>query len=288
MFQAGRIGEEERYCYGAGRCTTTGGRAGGEPEDFTEWSTCSKECGSGKQFKMQVCSEKSTCMGSSMLEQACNTQPCRKLWACWGEWSLCTKGGNKRRTRECQGEACGAGKGVEEKSCDGWPAWTVWSQCGKGKQTRERADTGEGVAEETRQCSGDVLVETVESMSVNLVVGAAVCGFLVGSVMSAILVFYYFKYKQPGVTVPPHYISAKSQNLYVSLPMLDLKHKQIPSNESDYGGTLRSKGGNSSVYGSAKHPDYETATIKRSHSRRDSSLVSGGIRADLDSDQLFT
>jgi len=299
--KAGRIGEEERYCYGAGRCTTTGGRAGGEPEDFTEWSSCSKECGSGKQFKMQVCSGKSSCMGSSMLEQACNTQPCKVQWACWGEWSRCTKGGNKKRVRVCEGGegACGKGKGMEEKSCDGWPAWTVWSQCRKGTQTREREDKGvTGVTEEARKCSGDdVLVETVESVSVNLLVGAGVSGFLVGVVMSAALMYYYFKYKQPGVTVPPHYISAKSQNLYVSLPMLDLKHKQIPSNQSDYGGTLRSngtgtlrsKGGGSSVFGSgAKNPDYETATIKRSHSRRDSSLISGGIRADLDSDQLFT
>merc|ERR1719319_1250373 len=33
--------------------------------------------------------------------------------ACWGEWSLCTKGGSKKRSRECEGGACGAGKGVE-------------------------------------------------------------------------------------------------------------------------------------------------------------------------------
>ena len=44
----------------------------------------------------------------------------------------------------------------------------------------------------------------------------------------------------------------------------------------------------SSIY-SSKPVDYETATIKRSHSRRDSSLInSSAIRADLDSDNLFT
>ena len=97
----------------------------------------------------------------------------------------------------------------------------------------------------------------------------------------------------------PHYISAKSQNLYVSLPMLELKSKQMSSNtSSDYSGTLRSnctgtlrsKTG-SSVYGGSgggKPADYETATIKRSHSRRDSSLINGAIRADLDSEQLFS
>ena len=96
----------------------------------------------------------------------------------------------------------------------------------------------------------------------------------------------------------PQYISAKSQNLYVSLPMLDLKHKQLSSSNSDYSGTLRSTAGSGATLrskggggGGAKSPDYETATIKRSHSRRDSSLISGGgggIRADLDSDQIFT
>lgn len=41
--------------------------------------------------------------------------------------------------------------------------------------------------------------------------------------------------------------------------------------------------------GYSKPGDYETATIKRSHSRRDSTLLSSpGIRADLDSDTLFT
>ena len=100
----------------------------------------------------------------------------------------------------------------------------------------------------------------------------------------------------------PNYYSAKSQNLYVSLPMLDLKHKQLSSNTSDYSGTLRSNatgtlrsskagGGASSVYGGGsgcKPGDYETATIKRSHSRRDSSLINGTIRADLDSEQMFS
>lgn len=147
-----------------------------------------------------------------------------------------------------------------------------------------------------------------------MVIGACVCGFLVGSSLAALLVYYYFKFRKSadtgaaiGVTgvTSPHYISAKSQNLYVSLPMLDLKHKQLgvggsgggSSTASDYSGTLRSNAtgtlrskAGSSVYNS-KPGEYETATIKRSHSRRDSSLITSGgaaIRADLDSEQLFS
>ena len=70
----------------------------------------------------------------------------------------------------------------------------------------------------------------------------------------------------------------------------------MSSNQSDCGtlrstSTLRSKA-NSSVY-NASRSEYETATIKRSHSQshRNSSLIAGSstlMRADLDSDQLFT
>ena len=123
--------------------------------------------------------------------------------------------------------------------------------------------------------------------------------FIVGAGFGAGIVIYFVKFRRPGSNGSPHYVSAKSQNLYVSLPMLDLKHKHLSSsNQSDCGtlrstSTLRSKA-NSSVYNaSASRSEYETATIKRSHSQshRNSSLIAGSstlMRADLDSDQLFT
>jgi len=282
--KAGRIGEEERYCYGHGRCTTTGGRAGASPEDFTNWSSCSKECGGGKQFKIQICSKDSSCMGSTILEQACNTQACIGKWGCWGEWSPCSVNGKKMRTRNCDSRSCTSGSSIEEIFCDGITDCT--SKVSKNDDYSQ-----------SNQCSDSVEVGTVKSIPVNMIVGACVCGFIVGASMGAILVYYYFKYKKLDANRSPHYISAKSQNLYVSLPMLDLKHKQLSSNHSDCSGTLRSnvtgtlrsKTGSSGFGG--KHQEYETATIKRSHSRRDSSLVGGGqagIRADLESDQMFT
>ena len=159
------------------------------------------------------------------------------------------------------------------------------------------------------------IVPVTNTVSINMVIGACVVGFLVGSSLAALLVYYFFKYRKSTVANgngvvgagvhSPHYISAKSQNLYVSLPMLDLKHKQLggggggSSTASDYSGTLRSNATGtlrsktgSSVYGTSGKPgEYETATIKRSHSRRDSSLITGNgaaIRADLDSEQLFS
>jgi len=178
--------------------------------------------------------------------------------------------------------------------------WAGWTVCRAGQQRRERiTHTGERNTE-VRPCHGDRTVTPInpgEAVGINYIVGACIIGFIIGSCLGSALVYYYFKYKKPNsVTSGHNYISAKSQNLYVSLPMLDMKHKTISSKESDYGGTLRSNNGTlrsskagSSVYGTRGNPgDYETATIKRSHSRRDSSMVSPGIRADLDSDQLFT
>ena len=146
-------------------------------------------------------------------------------------------------------------------------------------------------------CPDDIATHMQEGSSINMIIGACVIGFMLGSIVGAGLVYYYFKVKKNGGLNPPHYISAKSQNLYVSLPMLDLnKTKQLSSNQSDYTGTLRSNNGTlrsnktgSSIYASTKPGEYETATIKRSHSRRDSSLINNSsIRADLDSDLLFT
>ena len=75
------------------------------------------------------------------------------------------------------------------------------------------------------------------------VIGGVMSGFLAGLVLGAGLVFYYFRFRKHGfVHGAPHYLSAKSNNLYVSLPMLDLKNKHYPSSTGGGGDfdTLRS------------------------------------------------
>jgi len=231
--------------------------------------------------------------GSSMLEQACNTQPCEGEWSCWSAWSMCD-GGRRSRDRGCDTEAggsavCSGGQSREEEDC----GWSGWSECSEatGLQTRH----GEAGDTQSRACREEARPVAEAGASLNMVVGAAVIGFMLGSLVGAGLVYYYFKVKKHGGLHPPNYISAKNQNLYVSLPMLEQsKHKQVSSNHSDYSGTLRSNSGtmrSNKTQGSSTYRtgDYETATIKRSHSRRDSSLInSPGIRADLESDNLFT
>ena len=298
------MAEERQYCYAPGRCTMIGGTpAASRQSDFSDWSSCSRSCGGGRQWRVRTCGEgRLGCVGTSLLEQVCNTHPCDGHWSCWSDWSRCT-GGRRSRDRSCEagdqgGSAvCSGGQGHQEEDCGGEDGgWSAWGDCEAGVQTRTSTDGDQET--QTRVCDGDLAtpLQGGAGASVNIIVGACVIGFMLGSVVGAGLVYYYFKVKKNGGLNPPHYISAKSQNLYVSLPMLDLnKHKQLSSNHSDYSGTLRSNNGtmrsnkaNSSIY-TSKPGDYETATIKRSHSRRDSSLINNSsIRADLDSDQLFT
>jgi len=242
-------------------------------------------------------------------------QPCPGDWGCWSSWGQCDGKNRRRRTRVCktghgllsgdeESPQCLSGSAIEESECDGWGPWSEWrGECNLGNEiltrTRqcERNSDCTGNDKERKSCvDGSTTAEPSEkSSSVDAVIGSAFCGFLIGGLIGAGLMFYYLRYFRPGVNGgSPHYVSAKSQNLYVSLPMLDLKNKHLSSNQSDCGtlrstSTLRSKAGGGSIYSTTGKPgDYETATIKRSHSQRNSSLIVGAIRADINSDSLFT
>jgi semaphorin 5 len=308
--EVGQVHSEERFCRGLNSCLTTSlQRTQTGMDIWSDWSQCSRECGGGYQIKLRSCSGNLNCVGGSVVQRACNTQPCAGQWGCWSTWSGCDGHGlKKHRTRHClslggvvSGDRttplCEAGTSYEEMPCDGWGPWTSWSSCDLATDSRSRSRTcltnncDDGHDVERQTCSG--LPPRPVSSSSNLMAVACICSFVVGAGVGAGIVFYFLKVRRPGGNGSPHYVSAKSQNLYVSLPMLDLKHKHMSSNQSECGtmrstSTLRSKAG-SSVYNGRS--DYETATIKRSHSQRNSSLIAGSsnvLRADLDSDQLFT
>jgi chondroitin sulfate proteoglycan 4 len=316
---AGKVTPEDRVCRSEGQCSTASvvNSQEAQDDDWTEWSKCSRECGGGLQIRVKSCHPSDPdCLGSSTIAQrVCNSQPCPGDWGCWSTWTPCDRYNKKRRSRVCiasggvvsgqASPACPAGSSFEEIDCDGWGPWGEWKDdCDASPDStrvRTRACKAEectGSDREIRACDGSAVpaVSVSGAMPVNVVVGACICGFIFGAAVGAGLVYYYLRYRKPGGAHggSPHYVSAKSQNLYVSLPMLDLKHKHLSSNQSDCGtlrstSTLRSKAGGSSIYSSAKAgSEYETATIKRSHSHRNSSLIAGAMRADLDSDQLFT
>ena len=309
--QAGHVHMEERHCRNLHSCTPTSMQRS-QMDTWSEWSKCTRECGGGYQVKIRSCSH-TNCVGESVVQRACNTQPCSGEWGCWSSWSPCdARSLKKHRTRHCQSingivsgdrnsPLCSSGTSYEELSCDGWSPWTSWSTCDLATDSRTRTrqclgECHEGHDLERQSCDG--LPVTPVSTSSDLLAVACICSFIVGAGIGGAVVVYFLKFRkvQNG---NPHYVSAKSQNLYVSLPMLDLKHKHMSSNQSDCGtlrstSTLRSKAG-SSVFngGHAGHldrSDYETATIKRSRSQRNSSMIAGSstlMRADLDSDQLF-
>ena len=242
--------------------------------EFSQWSSCSRECGGGRQWRVVG--------GSSMLEQACNTQPCEGEWSCWSVWSMCD-GGRRSRDRGCDTEAggsavCSGGQSREEEDC-GWSGvlslylyfmrscslyfFSGWSECSEatGLQTRH----GEAGDTQSRACREEARPVAEAGASLNMVVGAAVIGFMLGSLVGAGLVYYYFKVKKHGGLHPPNYISAKNQNLYVSLPMLEQsKHKQVSSNHSDYSGTLRSNSGTMRSNKTQGSSTYRYSTVQHS------------------------
>ena len=338
--QVGQVNAEERFCTSTNQCSVTSisqkESQQSRPRNWSEWSKCTRECGTGYQVRLRDCPIGDRgCLGYTIAERACNTQPCMGHWSCWSAWSECDHLGKKRRTRDCQSLSsqlrdsssslsCSGGSSYEEMSCDGWGMWTDWSMCDheQGDQVRYRscvAQQCQGSDSEKRQCDGSTTLipaPGTQQSGVNAIIGACILGFILGMGVGAGLVYYFLIYRRglSGAHGSPHYVSAKSQNLYVSLPMLDLKHKHLASSAgSECGtmrstttaGTLRSKA-SSSIYShggrqngavvNGVNSDYETATIKRSHSQRNSSLLNGGahgyhgtaMRADLDSDQLFT
>ena len=130
---------------------------------------------------------------------------------------------------------CSGGDSRQEEDCSG-DSSAEWSECVGGLQYRHVSEE----ESQTRACDVSAKIES-DGTSVNMIVGACIIGFILGSIVGAGIVYYYLKVKKNGGLNPPHYISAKSQNLYVSLPMLDLnKHKQLAntSNYSDMGTLL--------------------------------------------------
>ncbi len=107
----------------------------------TDWSSCSKTCGTGTQTRIVYCANQagstvdaSLCTGTRPpSEQICNTQPCTSTYT-WisGAWSSCSKtcgGGTQSRSVSCQrddgvfvtGSFCTGVKPSETMACNTTP-----------------------------------------------------------------------------------------------------------------------------------------------------------------------
>eukprot|EP01004_Peranema_trichophorum_P007321 NODE_60_length_4100_cov_55.328640_g50_i0.p1 GENE.NODE_60_length_4100_cov_55.328640_g50_i0~~NODE_60_length_4100_cov_55.328640_g50_i0.p1 ORF type:complete len:1365 (-),score=567.13 NODE_60_length_4100_cov_55.328640_g50_i0:5-3496(-) len=131
--------------------------------DWTEWSTCDKTCGGGKQSRTRTITVASNNGGAScpstIETQDCAISPCPVdcVVSDWSVWSSCDKtcgGGSQTRTRsvvtasEHGGVACPDISATQTCNTDACPVdcvmddWSVWSDCdvscGGGKQTRTK------------------------------------------------------------------------------------------------------------------------------------------------------
>jgi len=134
--------------------------------EWSAWSACDKECGSGTQFRTRRILQEAANAGQecpALKEtRACNTQLCIKDCEVgqWSEWSACTKtcgGGTRMRNRVVNTPATNGGKEcpalTETETCNTQACpidcevstWTEWNSCSKpcggGVQTRTRTVT---------------------------------------------------------------------------------------------------------------------------------------------------
>jgi hypothetical protein len=233
-------------------------------------------------------------------QRICNTQPCTGIWGCWSPWSNCNQNNLKQRNRTCLAfgssltgnqtpPSCSKAPSIEESSCEGWSSWSGWmGSCREVNDVLTRTRKcmanacGDDTYRQTKSCFDEdaAFVPSSLTETVNILIGAVICAFLVGTLVGVCTLTCYQRYCRHRLGGGnPHYLSAKSQNLYVSLPMLDLKNKHFSPDISHFGtlrstSTLSSKVCDTSIYNTTLG-DYETATIKRSHNRNSTLYLNG-------------
>jgi len=152
-------------------CNTQTCPVNGGFTDFGEWSTCTAQCGGGKQSRTRTCTNPTpayggadcSALGSTVETRDCNTKKCTvdggfSQWSDWGSCSAACGGGTQSRSRTCTnpapafgGNDCSAiGQYTETRPCNSqscavngaYSPWSDWSacsaNCGGGSQTRSR------------------------------------------------------------------------------------------------------------------------------------------------------
>lgn len=101
------------------------------PGLWSSWSTCTRPCGTGTQYRTRGISVHAICGGSCnhalRATQSCNKQCCpvNCAWS-WNPWGPCSGCGISNKTRtlritrnpSCGGAACPSQTSVETISCD--------------------------------------------------------------------------------------------------------------------------------------------------------------------------
>ncbi|XP_054707087.1 semaphorin-5A-like [Uloborus diversus] len=185
LLKAVHLRREERFCReGTQDCLdSTFGNVDGDWSQWSSWSPCSSSCGGGVQYRERACDNPkpsgtgADCSGPSRLDRVCNTDPCIDVegWEDWSVWSLCDINQEQYRKRKC-----------------------------KLPQSAARYCTGS--TKEIRMCipgqSGSLSTAEVRAPEDGIhaahVVGAFTCGLIVGTLLSALGIYYYMKRRARG------------------------------------------------------------------------------------------
>jgi len=133
---------------------------------WSEWSGCSRSCGTGSRSQTRNCDNPApvnggqTCQGDYRATESCNTHFCPVdggfgPWTVWGSCSATCGGGSNSRTRQCDspapahgGEPC-LGENTDTAHCNtqpcpvngGYTPWAEWTQCDKPCENGNRFKT---------------------------------------------------------------------------------------------------------------------------------------------------
>jgi hemicentin len=158
--------------------------------NWSDWGSCSTNCGDGTQSQTRTCTNPApknggaACSGVSSNVRPCNNGSCpiNGGWSNWSDWDTCvgdcsTGYAEQHRTRTCTnpapafgGNSC-SGSNTDVKSCalsncpvhGDWSSWSPWGTCigdcatGVASQSRSRTCSNPSPKNGGRNCDGSLV-----------------------------------------------------------------------------------------------------------------------------------
>ena len=146
---------------------------------WSQWSSCTRSCGSGIQWRFRMCVG---CKGPEGEMRTCNHQQCADVgWSHWKSWGSCSatcgRDSQRVRKRECLsgkiGNAVCQGNSQQIQSCSlptcsQWMGWNAWNACS--------VSCGNGTRRRTRKCKKSGKDKCIGSYAQTEICSPAACG----------------------------------------------------------------------------------------------------------------